>query len=271
MWNNFSRILFLFGLIVSGIAAYLYWGYSEELRQERLSTEERSQELLLENARLREHVAYLTERLDEEVAKISKEKEEEIAQARNTQAEMVKTLQKEVELGQIKITQLADRLSVNIVDKVLFPSGEDEITEEGRKVLKRVGDVLFQVKDKTFRIEGHTDNVPPGKALKDRFPSNWELSTARATNVVRFLQESAGIDPATLEAIGMGEYHPIASNNNAKGRSQNRRIEIILFPRVASLAKELPGGKKPATDKTPASAPAVPAAPPATPRNPKKK
>ena len=261
MWNNFSRILFLVTLAMAGIAAYLYWGYSEELRQANLAAEERSQELALENARLKEHVAYLTERLDDEVAKLSKEKEEEIARARATQAEMVKTLQKEVELGQVKITQLADRLSVNIVDKVLFPSGEDEITDEGRKVLKRVGDVLFQVKDKTFRIEGHTDNVPPGKSLKGRFPSNWELSTARATNVVRFLQESAGIDPATLEAIGMGEYHPIASNNSTKGRSQNRRIEIILFPRVASLVKELPGAKKPAAGKTPVTAPVTPATP----------
>lgn len=261
MWNNLSRFLFVFGLIAGGIAAYLYWGYAEELRQTSRDLEVRYQETVLENNRLKEHVGYLTNRLDEEVAKISKEKEEEIARARATQAEMVKTLQKEVELGQIKITQLADRLSLNIVDKILFPSGEDEITEEGRRVLKRVGDVLFQVKDKTFRIEGHTDNIPTGKALRGKFPSNWELSTARATNVVRFLQESAGIDPATLEAVGMGEYHPIASNNTPQGRGQNRRIEIILFPRVGALAKELPGGlksdsrKKPDHDNVPAKPP----------------
>jgi chemotaxis protein MotB len=244
MWNNLSRFLFVFGLIACGVAAYLYWGYGQELRQNNQELEEKSQEVSLENARLKEHVTYLTNRLDEEVAKISQEKEEEIAKARATQAEMVKTLQKEVELGQIKITQLADRLSLNIVDKILFPSGEDEITEEGKRVLKRVGDVLFQVKDKTFRIEGHTDNIPTGKALRNKFPSNWELSTARATNVVRFLQESAGIDPATLEAVGMGEYHPIASNKTLQGRGQNRRIEIILFPRVGALVKELPRGTK---------------------------
>ena len=255
MWNNFSRFLFVFAGIIGAVAAYLYWGYGERLRQEQQDVEEKYQEAALENNRLKEHVAYLTNRLDEEVAKISKEKEEEIAKARNTQAEMVKTLQKEVELGQVKITQLADRLSVNIVDKILFPSGEKDITEEGRRVLKRVGDVLFQVKDKTFRIEGHTDNVPTGKALRDKFPSNWELSTARATNVVRFLQESAGIDPATLEAVGMGEYHPIASNKTAQGRSQNRRIEIILFPRVSALVKELPRTPTSAPQKRPIAAP----------------
>jgi chemotaxis protein MotB len=249
MWNNLSRFLFVFGLIAGGVAAYLYWGYARELRENGQELEEKYQEVALENNRLKEHVAYLTNRLDEEVAKISKEKEEEIAKARATQTEMVKTLQKEVELGQIKITQLADRLSLNIVDKILFPSGEDEITEEGKRVLKRVGDVLFQVKDKTFRIEGHTDNIPTGKTLRNKFPSNWELSTTRATNVVRFLQESAGIDPATLEAVGMGEYHPIASNKTPQGRGQNRRIEIILFPRVGALVKELPAGAKSQTGK----------------------
>ena len=125
-------------------------------------------------------------------------------------------------------------------------------------MLKRVGDVLFQVKDKTFRIEGHTDNVPPGKSLRNKYPSNWELSTARATNVVRFLQESAGIDPATLEAVGMGEYHPIASNKTPQGRSQNRRIEIILFPRVSAMVKELPGGNKSAIRKKPDAPKPVP-------------
>ena len=258
MWNNLSRFLFVVGLIAVGVAAYLYWGYGEELRQSYQEIEGKYQEVSLENSRLKENVAYLTNQLDEEVAKLSKEKEDEIAKARATQAEMVKTLQKEVELGQIKITQLADRLSLNIVDKILFPSGEDEITEEGKRVLKRVGDVLFQVKDKTFRIEGHTDNIPTGKALRNKFPTNWELSTARATNVVRFLQESAGIDPATLEAVGMGEYHPIASNKTPQGRGQNRRIEIILFPRVSALVKELPGG-------TPSAAKKIPGAPKATP------
>ncbi len=251
MWNNLSRFLFVACLIAVGVAAYLYWGYGEELRLSNQEMEAKYQEVTLENTRLKENVTYLTSQLDEEVAKLSKEKEEGIAKARATQAEMVKSLEKEVELGQIKITQLADRLSLNIVDKILFPSGEDEITEEGKRVLKRVGDVLFQVKDKTFRIEGHTDNVPPGKSLRNKFPSNWELSTARATNVVRFLQESAGIDPATLEAVGMGEYHPIASNKTPQGRGQNRRIEIILFPRVSALVKELPGGNKPAVRKKP--------------------
>lgn len=254
MWNNLSRVLFLVGAGLAAVAAYLYWGYAENLHQESAQLEEKNRELTLENERFKEHVGYLTGRLEEEVAKVSREKEEEMAKVRATHDEMLKAMQKEVEQGQIKITQLADRLSLNIVDKILFPSGEDQISEQGKEVLKRVGAVLKQAKDKTIRIEGHTDNIPIAKPLKARFASNWELSTARATNVVRFLQDEAGIDAGSLEAVGLGEYHPLAGNKTATGRSQNRRIEIVLFPRVGSLKQELAGAKK--KDPRPASKPA---------------
>ena len=257
LWNNLSRVLFVFGLAMGGLAAYLYWGYGEQLREQTSELDEKNRAVALENERLKEHVGYLTGRLEEEVAKVSREKEEEMARVRATHDEMLKAMQKEVEQGQVKITQLADRLSLNIVDKILFPSGEDHISEQGKEVLKRVGAVLKQARDKTIRIEGHTDNVPIAKPLKARFPSNWELSTARATNVVRFLQDEAGIDANSLEAVGMGEYHPLASNKTPAGRSQNRRIEIILFPRVGSLTKELVAPKKPQAGKTPAAKPAA--------------
>ena len=255
LWNNLSRVLFVFGLAMGGLAAYLYWGYGEQLREQTSELDEKNRAVALENERLKEHVGYLTGRLEEEVAKVSREKEEEMARVRATHDEMLKAMQKEVEQGQVKITQLADRLSLNIVDKILFPSGEDQITDAGQEVLKRVGHVLAQAKDKTIRIEGHTDNIPTGKHLRNRFPTNWELAAARATNVVRFLEEQPGIDPTSLEAVGLGEHHPLASNKTPAGRSQNRRIEIILFPRVRSLTKELAPPKKPEAGKTPAAKP----------------
>jgi chemotaxis protein MotB len=255
LWNNLSRVLFVFGIVMGGLAAYLYWGYGEQLRQTIEDLDEKNREIALENERLKEHVGYLTNRLEEEVTKISREKEEEIARVRATHDDMLKAMQKEVEQGQVKITQLADRLSLNIVDKILFPSGEDQISEQGKEVLKRVGAVLKQARDKTIRIEGHTDNIPIAKPLKTRFATNWELSTARASNVVRFLQDEAGIDPASLEAVGMGEHHPIASNKTARGRSQNRRIEIILFPRVRALTKELAAPGTPTANNAKAPAP----------------
>ena len=248
-WNNLSRVLFVLGLLLGGLAALLYWGYGEKLRDEVAQLDEKNRVVALENERLKEHVGYLTQRLDEEVAKVSREKEEEMTRLKATHDEMLKAMQKEVDQGQIKITQIADRLSLNIVDKILFPSGEAEISEQGKEVLKRVGGILKQARDKTVRIEGHTDNVPIAKPLKARFPSNWELSTARATHVVRFLEEDAGLAAASLEAVGLGEHHPIAGNKSQAGRSQNRRIEIILSPRVGALSKELTTPKKPEPSK----------------------
>ena len=247
MWNNLSRILFVVAVAAALVAAYLYWIYAEELKRDAAASRARNHDLVNENNRLKEHIVYLTQRIDEDVAKISKEKEEELARLQHTHDEMIKTLRTEIDAGQIRITRLADRLSVNIVDKILFPSGEATITPEGQKVLERVGRVLAQVHDKIIRIEGHTDNVPTGRSLRKTFETNWELSAARATNVVRFLQDSARIDPRLIEAVAMGEYHPIADNDTASGRSQNRRIEITLFPRVRSLAGQLPAQRNPET------------------------
>jgi len=171
--------------------------------------------------------------LRSKIADLSVEKEQEIDRLTETYDELVADMQEEIEQGQITITQLADRLSVSMVDKILFPSGKAEIMPEGIEVLERVGNILKNVQDKIIRVEGHTDNVQIHPKLQDQFPTNWELSTARATNVVRFLQDTVGIDPENLEAIGMSEYHPVVTNETVEGRSQNRRIEIILTPLLA--------------------------------------
>jgi chemotaxis protein MotB len=231
----------LFAALLAAAAAAVYF-YLDSRRLEREIAPLRAENTALQQelARYKEHVVYLTGRLDEEIAKLSREKEEELARLRRTHEDMIATLEKEIQAGQVRITRLADRLSVNIVDRILFPSGEAEISEEGQAVLARVAKVLAQTRDKVIRIEGHTDNVPIHKRLRDRFPSNWELSALRATNVVRFLQAETGLDPAAFEAVGMGEYHPVADNATAEGRARNRRIEIVLYPRVKALAEELP-------------------------------
>ncbi len=171
--------------------------------------------------------------LEARIAAISQEKEDEVARLKGTYDELVASMQKEIEEGQITITQLADRLSVSMIDKILFPSGEAEITSEGVEVLERVGKVLKNTEYKMIRVEGHTDNVPIHPNLQEKFPTNWELSTTRATNVVRFLEDKVGIKGARLHAVGMSEYHPVVSNETSAGRSQNRRIEINLLPEFA--------------------------------------
>jgi chemotaxis protein MotB len=93
-----------------------------------------------------------------------------------------------------------------------------------------VAEVIGQVEDKAIRVEGHTDNVKVGGALARAFPSNWELSAARAINVARYLQR-LGVDPALLSAAAYGEHRPVSENDTAEGRTKNRRIEIVLVPR----------------------------------------
>ena len=123
-------------------------------------------------------------------------------------------------------------LTINMVDRVLFDSGQAQVKPAGVKVLQQVGDVLKTVTDKQIRIEGHTDNVPISTKLQDRYKTNWELSTARATNVVRYLIDHGGIDRTHLSAVGHADTHPLASNDTDQGRASNRRIEIILYPRT---------------------------------------
>jgi chemotaxis protein MotB len=220
-----SILASLLGLSLAS-ATYLYLAQYKPMEETSQKTEITNQELMRENADLRQELNLKVA----EISKAKKEKEAEIARVQATRDSLVAEMTKEIQDNQIQITQLADKLKVSIVDKILFPSGEAKITGEGLKVLQRVGDILKNTKDNVIRVEGHTDNVPISGALKYKFPSNWELSTARATNVVRFLEDKVGIDPAKLEAVGLGEHQPVASNETKKGRAQNRRIEIALLP-----------------------------------------
>ncbi|UCG30954.1 MAG: OmpA family protein [candidate division WOR-3 bacterium] len=212
-------IVSIVALVLAGLALYLL-SANTKLRDE----------LTAKIDRLEEQINLLTFELETRVAEVSQEKEGEIARLKGTYETLMADMKEEIEQGQIKITQLADRLSVSMVDKILFPSGEAEITPEGLEILDRVGKVLKNTEGKIIRVEGHTDNVPIHPNLQKKFPTNWELSTTRATNVVRFLQEKVGIKGTRLQVIGMSEYSPVADNTTPAGRSQNRRIEITLLP-----------------------------------------
>ena len=135
--------------------------------------------------------------LESKIADISKEREDEIARLKRTHDKLVGSLKDEIEQGEIKITQIPDRLSVTMVDKILFPSGEAEITSEGVAILTRIGEIIKNSRGKIIRVEGHTDNVRIAPRLQQKFPTNWELSTTRATNVARFLQDKIGIEGAS--------------------------------------------------------------------------
>jgi chemotaxis protein MotB len=168
--------------------------------------------------------------MEKQAAEISAQKDAEINRLKGTYEDLVKDLKGEIEQGEIKVTQIQNRLSVNLVEKVLFDSGQADVKAHGKDVLKKVGKILKGVQDKEIRIEGYTDDVPIGGALKQRFPTNWELSTQRATNVLRFLQDEAGVDGTHLSAVGYGQFRAIADNKTPEGRAENRRIEIVLIP-----------------------------------------
>jgi chemotaxis protein MotB len=216
-----------------------------EHERQRLKLEEAEKaRLTQEQDRLREAQSQLAASLEQERQRLKLEeaekarleqeraaKEEEIKRLTRTQQELSRSLQDEIAKGTITIQQVRDRLTINMVDRVLFDSGQAQIKPAGIKVLKQVGDVLKTVTDKQIRIEGHTDNVPISIKLQDRFKTNWELSTARATTVVRYLIDQGGVDRQYLSAVGYAETHPVASNETDEGRSANRRIEIILYPK----------------------------------------
>jgi len=166
-------------------------------------------------------------------------REARIAQMKSTYDELVQKMETEIQRGEITISELQGKLTVNMVERILFDSGKADIKPAGLEVLKRVGDILKEVADKNILVEGHTDNIPISPRLQQTFPSNWELSTARATTVVRFLQERIGIPGERLTACGFGPYSPVAANDSAEGRAQNRRIQIQLVPIEARVVRPL--------------------------------
>jgi chemotaxis protein MotB len=154
---------------------------------------------------------------------------------------LVKNLTEEVKKGELQVRQYKDMLTVDVAEQLFFDSGRADLKDTGKAVLKKVGEALKGYEDKVIRIVGHTDNVPISKAAQKVFPSNWELSVARATTVVRYLQE-VGIPPERMVASGRAEYQPVASNDSAEGRKKNRRIEITLIDR--NLVQETTPGQK---------------------------
>ena len=177
--------------------------------------EKQSAAVKAEKETLDHDVILLNDRLanaEKEAADIKAQKEQEISRLKGTYDSLVNDLKGEIEKGDIKVTQIRNRLTVNLVEKVLFDSGQAAVKSKGKEILKRVGKILRDIKDKEIRIEGYTDNIPIGGMLREKFPTNWELSTERATNVLRFLEEEAGVPGERLSATGYGPFHPVAGN-----------------------------------------------------------
>jgi len=159
------------------------------------------------------------------------QKENTISELDKTRREIENSLKEQIAQKDVKIEEIEGKLRVTFVDKILFDSGSTTIRDRGRQVLLTLAQSFVEDPEKTIVVEGHTDDVQIGYPLRQRFPSNWELSTARAASVVRFLQEEGNIKPERMTATGYSYYRPVAPNDSEESRSQNRRIEIVLVPK----------------------------------------
>jgi chemotaxis protein MotB len=137
----------------------------------------------------------------------------------------------------LTVEQRDGKVYVSMENKLLFSSGSWAVGSEGRSAVNQLGNVLADNPDIAILIEGHTDNVP--YAGNGQLSGNWDLSTKRATAIVNILRENSSINPENLTAAGRGEYAPIASNETAAGKAKNRRIEVILTPKLDEISKLL--------------------------------
>lgn len=174
-------------------------------------------------------------RLKRRQARLKQEKalkETQLGRLKTTYDALISDLKQEIANKEITIETYQEKISVTLVDRILFDVARATISPEGRSILQRVGDVLKEVKGRTIRVVGHTDNLPISSGYEWKYASNWELSAARAASVVRYLQKKVGLCGENTEAVGRAFYDPVADNETEAGRAKNRRVSIIIGPAV---------------------------------------
>ena len=243
-----NNILIFSGILILVLIVAFFWNRS---------VSEENQQKIAEQAEQIEDLEATVETLEATV----QDQETLIAQKDATIAELNQTLQAEISgdsslQDQIKLLQaeLARRQQVQnalnpqdqeeqmqviagekqtilrLDDQILFATGEADLKPSGIEILQKVAEMLKQVKDHEIQVEGHTDIRPILEPLQATYPTNWELSTARSTTVVRYLVEKLGMDPTRISAVGFGKFRPL--NNNQKNLQKNRRVEFVLRPLV---------------------------------------
>jgi chemotaxis protein MotB len=167
---------------------------------------------------------------------------EETAQRLAEYKKLTSRFRKMIDAGKIKVYFRRGRMMVALPSAVLFPSGKAELSERGKQALTAVAETLKEFRKRRFIVAGHTDNVPIKPGDRTEFKDNWELSTARALMVTRFLIEK-GLSPRNLAAAGHSKFDPVRSNRTRRGRRRNRRIELMLVPEIPPLPK-VPDGSE---------------------------
>jgi len=181
------------------------------------------------NLQLSENIKILRLELSKKKSVI--ELQEQVIQLLDDTKKTIETsLKDQIAAQEVEVIEAGNQLKVIFVDKILFDSGSAEINPKGKELLRVLAKSLKDNQNQDIVIDGHTDNIALTAYLMKRFPSNWELSTARASAVAHFFQEEGGIEPRRLSARGYSFYRPVAPNDSEEGRRQNRRIEIVLGP-----------------------------------------
>jgi chemotaxis protein MotB len=178
---------------------------------------------------LTEQYSTTKERLEKAIAERKAAVEERTA----ARKDLSESLRRQIAAGDVLVEEREGQLVIDVADKLLFDSGEAEVNKKGRMFLRKVAQSMKRLPaTQVYQVGGHTDSQRVvSKQLVEQYPTNWELSTTRATNVTRFLEEEGEISGAQLVAAGFSQYRPASSNRTRSGRRKNRRIEIVLLRR----------------------------------------
>jgi chemotaxis protein MotB len=206
----------------------------DDLEKDFESIQEQHQHLIQINQRLADNLQELS--ISAQKLNMDLEKQKSVVQLQDqvikllddTKRTIESSLKDQIATQGIEFVDTKNQMKVVLIDNMLYGPGSMEINEEGKNLLLLLAASLKKDKTQHIVVEGHTDNVPLSPWLQKIYPTNWELSAARAASVVRFLQDKGGLDPQRLSIRAYGYYRPIATNDTAEGRSQNRRIEIVL-------------------------------------------
>jgi chemotaxis protein MotB len=225
-------------LVVAAASVGAYFGLPlyRELQQRRAAAEHFDAQLQAANQQI---VDLQLEKTTLEAAKagLAKELADKAAaqkavadEAEQLGHQLSEVLQDEIKKGEAQVRVVNAQTVLDVSDGVLFDLGKAELNERGKVVLQRVGEVLAKMDGKLVQIGAHTDTPKISGKLAKTFATSWELSSARATSVVRFLEEQAKVPGARMIAAGFSAYQPVASNSSSSGRRKNRRIAITLLP-----------------------------------------
>ncbi len=216
IYKNLLRFL-LIGMLASGCAVTFKKTIPQDKEKIKLMTRE-------------------LQRLRMELERLKAEKDQEIAELKHAKQLLEKKFQKEIQEKELKLSMEDKGLVLRFVAEVFFDSGKADIKPEAYPILDKVAEFLKEeVPDRKIAIEGHTDNQP---IKYSGWASNWELSAARALSVLHYLVDEKGIAPERVQAVGYGEYHPIADNSTPEGRQKNRRVEIVILPKKLTKIRE---------------------------------